>query len=253
MNRVLVLAAAIGLARPVAAQSAAEHITQGDQEYAAFKPADALKAYEAAIAAQADNAEALWKASRSAVDLGEVEPSKDKQSALFGTALDYARRAAKLHPDDPEVNFTVARALGRKALSMGVKERVKFAVDIRDYAMRALNKDPKHPGALHVMGMWNAEVMRLNGFERFFAKNFLGGKVFSEASWDKAQSYLEQAVENDPGRVVHRLDLGEIYSDRGDRTKAREQFQLVVNGERKDVNDALYKKKAEQNLARLKG
>ena len=43
---------------------------------------------------------------------------------------------------------------------------------------------------MHVMGMWNAEVMRLNGMSRFMAKNFLGGRVFESANWNDAQRYL---------------------------------------------------------------
>jgi tetratricopeptide (TPR) repeat protein len=253
MNRLVVIAAAIGLAHSVHAQSPADRIAAGDAEYAAFRPADALKHYEAALAADSTNAEALWKASRSAVDLGEQETNKNAQARHYDAGLTYARRAVKLLPDDPETNFSVARALGRKALSVGVRDRVKFAVDIREYAMRALATDPKHPGALHVVGMWNAEVMRLNGMERFFAKNFLGGKVFGEASWDKAQTYLEQAVANDPDRIVHKLDLGEIYLDRGNTAKAREQFKLVVSGIRKDANDPQYKQQAERALAKLGG
>ena len=38
---------------------------------------------------------------------------------------------------------------------------------------------------LHVMGMWNAEVMRLNTFSRAVAKNVLGGRVFGAASWPR--------------------------------------------------------------------
>jgi len=51
------------------AQSAVSHITAGDKEYAAKHPAEALSQYEAAIAADPKNADALWKASRTAVVL----------------------------------------------------------------------------------------------------------------------------------------------------------------------------------------
>lgn len=49
-------------------------------------------------------------------------------------------------------------------------------------------------GALRVLGVSDAEIMRLNGMLRFAARQFLGGKRFDPASWGKAQRFLELAV-----------------------------------------------------------
>ena len=69
------------------------------------------------------------------------------------------------------------------------------------------------------MGMWNAEVMRLNGFTRMMAKNFLGGKVFGQASWPEAKRYMEESVANEPDRIVHRVDLAGVYGTRVTRRR----------------------------------
>jgi tetratricopeptide (TPR) repeat protein len=236
----------------VAAQSATEQIALGDRALAAFRSADALAAYEAAIAADSTNAEAYARASRTSVDLGEQEPDKGKKSELFRKGAQYARRAVTLDASKAEYHFALARALGRAALSVGVRERVRYAVEVRTEGLEALRLEPEHPGALHVMGMWNAEVMRLNGFERFFAKNVLGGGVFGQASWKDAVAYLEHAVAVDPDRLTHHLDLAKIYADVGEKAKAREQFEVVVNGRQTDVNDPQYKKDAAAGLRALK-
>ena len=65
---------------------------------------------------------------------------------------------------------------------------------VRAHALECLSSNPKHAGCLHVMGMWNAEVMRLNGIARLVAKNFLGGKVFGTANWKEAVRYMEASV-----------------------------------------------------------
>jgi len=235
------------------AQSVAEHIALGDSAHAAFKPAEALIHYAAAIAADSQSTEARWKASRSAVDVGEAEPDAARKKELFRQGESHARRAVALSPGDAEAHFSLARALGRTALSVGVRDRVKYAVEVRDEALAALKIDPNHPGALHVLGMWNAEVMRLSGFERFFARTFLGGKVFGLANWKDAVSNLERAVEVDPERLVHRVDLAEIYADIGEKAKAREQFEKVVGATTQtDANDPRYKQLAEAGLKRLK-
>lgn len=230
---------------------AAEQIALGDRETAAFNSAAALAHYEAAIAADPRNGEALGKASRATVDLGEQATDVAQRTGLFRKGEQYARRAVEASPNDPESHFHLARALGRTALSVGVRERVKYATEIRALALESLRLDANHPGALHVLGMWNAEVMRLNGVERFFAKRFLGGRVFGQASWKEAVSNLERAVALDPDRLTHRLDLAKIYLDLGEKAKAREQFERVVRGRQTDVNDPAYKREADAALRRL--
>ena len=235
------------------AQNPAQQIATGDSIYAQFKPEDALTHYLAAIGPDSSNYEALWKAARSEVDLAEVEKDEGRRNRYSIAGEILARRAIRAKPQDAEAHFHLARALGRRALSVGVRDRVKYATEVRAEALEALKYDANHPGALHVMGVWNAEVMRLNGISRFLAKNVLGGRVFGEASWDKAVSYMERAVAVDPDRIVHRLDLGKIYADIGDKAKARTQLELVVNGRRVDFNDPAYQREAQGVLAKLKG
>jgi regulator of sirC expression with transglutaminase-like and TPR domain len=122
---------------------------------------------------------------------------------------------------------------------------------VRAHALQALERNPKHAGALHVMGMWNAEIMRLSGLQRFAAKTLLGGKVFGEANWKEAVRYMEAAVASEPERITHRIDLGEIYEDVGDKAKAREQYQVVVRSAVRDAKDPVYKQQAEQRLKKL--
>ena len=101
------------------------------------------------------------------------------------------------------------------------------------------------------MGVWNAEIMRLNGFVRLVAKSVLGGKVFGSASWKEAVRYMEAAVAAEPQRVVHRLDMGEIYRDVGDKAKARAQFETGLSLPATDYNDRRFKTEILADLQRL--
>ena len=234
------------------AQSPAEHIALGDSIYARFKPDEALSHYLAAIGTDSSNAEALWKAARSQIDLAEAERDEARRNGLSKSGEALARRSIRVNPQSADAHFTLARALGRRALSLGVRDRVKYATEVRAEALEALRLDPNHPGALHVMGVWNAEVMRLNGVSRFLAKNLLGGRVFGEASWDRAVSYMERAVAVDPDRIVHHLDLGKIYADVGDKAKAEAQLDLAIRGRRIDYNDPAFQREAQAALRKLK-
>jgi len=244
--------AMLALAAPRAdAQTAAEHIAMGDSLHKAMDPAAALKHYEAAIAIDPKNYTALNDASRDAVDVAEFNSDKDTRSALFHTGEQYARRAIAVNPQGADGHFNLARALGRTALSLGPRDKVKYATDVRAEALEALKTDPNHPGALHVMGMWNAEVMRLSGPTRWIARNVLGGQVFGAASWKNAVQYMEKSVAVDPTRITHHIDLAEIYRDTGDKTRAREQFQAVLSLPATDYNDRFYKQRAQKGLADL--
>jgi tetratricopeptide (TPR) repeat protein len=254
-NRQFVRAAVVAatfLAAPVAyAQgSAADHIRIGDREHAAHNVASAYRHYEMAVAADSNSYEAEWKASRNAVEAGEVA-SGSEQRKLYAAAEKHARRAVKLNPSHAEGHVALARALGRTALSVGKRERVKYAGEVREQALEALKYDPRHAGALHIMGVWNAEIMRLSGVTRFMAKNFLGGQVFESASWKDAVRYMEQAVAVDPDRLVHRIDLAEIYADAGDKAKARAAYQHVVSARAVGPADTKYKQQAERALKAL--
>ena len=192
-----------------------------------------------------------WKASRSEIDLAEIAPNRPALDALLAAGQRHAEAAVRVQPADAEGHFSLARAAGRRALSVGVRDRISCSRMIRDAALAALKINSTHPGALHVLGMWNAEIMRVNGLSRLIARRFLGAEVFGLASWDEAQRLLEASVQRDPRRIVHRLDLAGIYADRGDRKRARELYLWIASAPLVEPNDDLYKSQAAERLKRL--
>jgi len=238
------------LASPLGGQST-DPIAAGDSAYAALRPADAITHYETAVAADSNSYDALWKAARSLADLAEYEGDKDKRAEMYRRAETLARRAVMVRPDDAEARFHLARAIGRVALSHGPKDRVKYGKEVREHALEALRLDADHPGALHVMGMWHAEVRRLSGIARFFAKSFLGGGILGSAKWDEAVRLLSRAVEVDPERLVHHLDLARIYRDIDQDEQARLHYRHVIDGTPTDYNDEQYKREAAEELRKL--
>lgn len=238
--------------RVVSGQSVSDLLSTGDRDSAARRNSAALGSYERAVKAEPTSYAALWKAAREAVDLGEFEKIPETRASLYRRATDYARRAVAANPGDAEGHFQLSRAVGRTALAANPRDRVKYAVEVRDEALKALQLRPKHPGALHVLGVWNAEVMRLNGFSRAVAKAFLGGQVLSSASWPEAIRYLEQSVAAEPDRLVHHLDLARVYRDAGRRNEARTAYQAALRAPLQDANDDRYRKSADEELARLR-
>jgi len=251
MNMRLAVIAATALSASVLpAQTAAEHIVLGDRDRAALNAASALRHYQAAIQADPSNGEALWRAAREAIDLGEFDDAK--RDSLYQLGEQYARRAVQADPKSSMTHFALAKAIGRRALSLGARERVKYAGEVRKEALESLALDSSNAGALHVMGRWHANIMRLSGIQRFMAKNVLGGKTFNEANWKDAAAFLERAAAVEPERIVHRLELASVYADSGNKVKAREQYQAALQLKQIDYNDKRYQEQAERELRELR-
>lgn len=237
----------------LAAQSrpdAAAHVAAGDAVVVTDAPR-ALVAYRQAWALDTTSAPVAYKLAMAILDVAEYAPDRAAQTAGFAEGEAIARRGARLAPRDPDVQFALARALGRAALAQGPRDRVRAGQAVRDAALAALAVAPGHPGALHVMGMWHAEVMRLGSVERFLARTLLGGRVMATASWAEAERLLEAAVAAEPSRAVHHLDLARIYRDRGQLARARASARAVLGCPRQEYNDPQYKREAEALLATL--
>jgi tetratricopeptide (TPR) repeat protein len=250
----LIVAASLFAAAPLGAQNVADHVSAGVAAREARDPAGALKHFQAALALDSMNYQANWEAALALIDLGKATPDDVKSPArdsLYALAEVYARRAATANPSDAEGHFALANAIGRASLTKSKKERVQRASEIRNEALRAIQLNPRHDGAYHVLGRWNAEIMRLSGATRFFAKNFLGGDVFNQASWEGAVSNMEKAVELNPRRIYHRLDLAEVYVDRGRYSDARTQLQRIEALPVADPLDPTYKQQAAELLRKI--
>jgi tetratricopeptide (TPR) repeat protein len=239
-----------GFGARAGAQDVSAIVAQADRERAARNTAAALATLEAGLQTSPASYDLLWRASREAVDMGEKARVDATRTNFFRSGEGYARRAVAANPRDAEGHFVLSVALGRTALSVGSRERVKYATEIRQEALAALRADADHAGALHVLGVWNAEIMRLNSITRFTARRFLGARVFEEASWAEAVRLLERAVQVDPARPTHRLDLAKVYWDSGAKDKARASCTSVAAMPVVESNDAQYKSECASLLAR---
>ena len=211
----------------VLGQSVEENLTLG-RDLTTRDPRGALAAFEAVLAVEPENYGANWGAAQALVDIGKQTPDSIKSPArdsLYARAESLARVAVAADSMGADGHYVLAAAIGRASLTKSKKERVRRAAEVRSEALKALAIDGNHDKAYHVMGRWNAEVMRLSGLTRFFAKTFLGGAVFNAASWQGAVDNMQKAVALNPESVYHRLDLAEIYVDLGRFSEARQQLE----------------------------
>jgi tetratricopeptide (TPR) repeat protein len=232
---------------PLPAQQAVDHVGLGEAAVQAHDLRTGLAHFGAALAVDSTNYEANWRAAIALLDLGDQIPDSvrsPKRDSLYARAESLARRAVAKDSAGADGHFALAAAVGKAALHMGKKERIRRASIIRDEALRTLALNPRHDGAYHILGRWNAEIMRLSGFSRFFAKSFLGAGIFKQASWNEAIADMQKAVELDPGRIYHRLELAEIYVDRKRYADARQQLEELAAVPDREIMDSVYRRQA---------
>ncbi|HEY8258701.1 MAG TPA: tetratricopeptide repeat protein [Gemmatimonadales bacterium] len=235
------------LTSSAAAQEVHDHVNMGIAAVQAHDIPTGLAHFEAALALDSTSYEANWRAAIALMDEGEAIPGTGRdprRDSLYARAETLARRAVAADSSRAEGHFALAAAIGRASLTMGKKDRIRRAAVIRDEALRTIAIDPRYDGAYHIMGRWNAEIMRLSGLSRFFAKSFLGAGIFGKASWEQAISNMEKAVELDPGRLYHRLELAEIYVDRKRYADARSQLDEIAALPDREVMDSTYRAQA---------
>lgn len=234
---------ALLVAAPVvaAAQSAAVHIVEGDRAYAARRAPDALTHYLAALAADSTNADALWRASRTEAELAEFDLDSAHADTLLARAEGHGRAAVARAPRSASAHFALAQALGRIALRVSTMERLPYATDIHKEVLACLELAPKDARCLHVLGVWDAEYMRLGSFSQEMANSMTGGKLFASATWAEAERNLKAAIAVEPKRTIHHLDLARIYRDEGKGAEAKAEFQAAIDAPVTDYNDEKYK------------
>jgi tetratricopeptide (TPR) repeat protein len=268
------LAALLVLAAPSAAQQTiAELVARGDSARAALRYDAALQHYQAAIklgesavSAQLEKIagvtppnpplyDALWKGARQIADVAKQllgDSLKDRRDSLYSLGRTWAEAAIKLDSTGANGHYTLALVLGRLSRTRGGKERVRFAKIIYDEAVRAVEIDPRHDAAWHILGIWNAEVKRLSGLTRFFAKTLFGASFMDLASWDHAVADMERAVQLNPEHIYHRLELAGVYLDVGEVDSATIQLQQIASLPIGDPMDPYYKEHAVAALAEIR-
>jgi tetratricopeptide (TPR) repeat protein len=232
-------------AGPLRAQSPSDHITMGVAANDAHDPGTALEHFRAALKEDSLNYEANWRAAMTLLDLTELLPDslrRARRDSLYALAERYASRAVASDSMGADGHFALAAAIGTGSVLRDKEARIRRSGIIRREALKAIALNPRHDGAYHILGRWNAEIMRLSGLSRFFARNFLGASVFKQASWKKATVFMEKAVELDPGRIQHHLELARIYADRKRWADAEAQLYLVESLPAREIMDTILKR-----------
>jgi tetratricopeptide (TPR) repeat protein len=231
------------------ASGAGDWIEQGDGFDRQFKSAQALAAYEKALATDPNNADLLRKISKQYVEMVLDAPSKKEKLRLAQLGYDTAQLAKKIDPGDPEVRVTVAIAAGRLAFYSEPRRRLELSGVVRSESAESVKLDPRFALGWHVLGRWNYEIANLNPVLRVMA-----GAVYGKmppASNDEAIRALSRAAELEPGNALFHAELGRAYLAAGRKEEARRELQKSLTLPRRSRDDAGAQDRAKQALRSL--
>ncbi|MEX1110565.1 MAG: tetratricopeptide repeat protein [Chthoniobacterales bacterium] len=231
------------------AHAAGDWIEQGDSLDRGFKSAEALAAYQKALAADPDKADLLRKISKQYVEMVLDAPSKKEKLRLAQLGYDTALQAKKLAPNDPEVRVTVAVAAGRLAFYSESRRRLELSSVVRSESAEAVRLDPRFALGWHVLGRWNYEIANLNPLLRVVAEAVYG--KMPPASNDEAIRALSRAVQLEPGNALFHAELGRAYLAAGRKDEAKRELQKSLTLPRRSRDDAGAQDRAKQALRGL--
>ncbi|MGZ5438739.1 MAG: tetratricopeptide repeat protein [Candidatus Aminicenantales bacterium] len=256
MKKILfVFAVAALLAGPALAQTAAEHISEGDAAYSRFDDQAALAHYQAALALEPANYVALWKASRALVDIADVIPATDKdveerQKKMYTDAVALARKAVAANPNDTWGHFQLAASNGKRLLLLGKKEQIAASKEVKAEIDKALVLDPTNHLAYHALGRWHRRMDEIGGAKRFFG-GILYGSI-PKGSYAESEKNLRKAIELHPEYVNHYLELGRTLVALKKYDEAAQSFQKAIDLPKTTSKDDVLKAEAKTELAKLK-
>lgn len=192
------------------------------------------------------NADVLWRLAWTRIDLGE-QSNPDAAIDLFNSALEEARQAVQLAPDNARAQMVRAMAAGQVALKAGTRQKIELSREVKDAVDRAIELDDETlDGAYHIRARWNHEIASLGFFERSAVKIAYGG--LPEASYEAARRDFEHAADI-RDRVLHRLELGRTLLAMGETARAREQLLRAIEMEDDDPDASLHREEARRLLS----
>lgn len=154
----------------------------------------------------------------------------------FGQAVALARDAVAAHPELAEAHYALSLALGGRMEHLGTRDKIGAAAEVKAEAERALELEPEHPGAHHILGRLNAAAMRMSGVKRFLARSLLGASALDGASWDNAEQHFLAARAAEPNNPRHAMELGALYLDTGRPEKALAVLTALLDSPRVDTD-----------------
>ena len=120
---------------------------------------------------------------------------------------------------------------------------------IKDAADKAIRLDPHNDLAAVVLGRWNKVLADVNGIKR--ALGSLRDRELPTGSNAEAVWCFQKAIEINPNRLMHHIELGQTYAQMGKTADARRLITKGLAMPDVEKDDPEIKRRGRETLAKL--
>jgi len=181
---------------------------------------EAMREYRAGLE-RGHGAPVLWRISRLYVLLSEVSVEPET-STLLDSALAYARASIVVDSTDAGGYTWLAGALGYRALTAGMPERLLLSVQLLSTLDRALFLEPRSDVALSITGSFYRALGNVGWIQRQLGQLLFGD--IPDGGYKEAEDALLRAVAIAPDVMRHRYELAVLYLDMGRDEEAKKEL-----------------------------
>ncbi len=196
------------------------------------------------------NYEALWNAGIINVRMGYGVEGEKKKIEHYKRGVELAERAIESHPDKGHGYYVLAAARGRWSDLQDKEARIEASQVIKENIEKAADLIPDYAPVWHLYGVFHSDVANISDAGRLVSG--LVSEGVPEGSNEKAEEYLEKAIEMIPESILFRLDLARHYLKVDEQQRAAEILEKISEMEARMPNEERHKKKAAELLRELK-
>ena len=149
-----------------AGESCEALIKKGDVHYARLQPTEALKYYLPAEQLEPNNVSLLVRIARQYRHLHSECSRKEDKAKWAGMAVEYAKRAVGLAPDDAEAQLALAVSYGKLLPFQSTKDQLSCSKTIKAAAEKTIQLDPRGDLAYQVLGRYYFTYADVSGVKR---------------------------------------------------------------------------------------
>jgi len=143
----------------------------------------------------------------------------DEKLRLGRIATGYADRAVSLAPNDPEAHLAVAISYGKLLPLQSSRDQVQNSKIVKSATDKVLQLDPQNDLGWQILGRWYFNLADVSSVKRTLAQ-LVYGKL-PDATFADAERCFLKAIELNPRRLVHYIQLGRTYEKMGRTEDAR--------------------------------
>jgi len=236
-------------ASTAAADPSQDIIAKGDAADRKLQTKEALAAYLEADKAQPNQAAILVKIAKEYGGLMNDAKTSAERKEAAAQSLAYSRKALAADAKSSDANLAVAISLGKSVEFMGNREKVETSSQIKAYAEKALQLNPKSDYAHHMLGRWHQGLAGVGGATRVLAQVVYGG--LPAATYQEALDHFQKARALRPDRLVHQIEYGRTLAMMGRKDEARTEIQKGLAMPNREKDDPETKARGKETLDHL--